>query len=408
MEQHQPKRWEELERTLLPPEALPGSLEAHLVRPPTAGMWLFWGLALSTVAALVWAAFAELDITIRCRGYIRPTTPSQTLRSPIDGIVEAVPIQLYQHVRRGDTLLRFRSAELQLRRSVLEEELRHEEQMVADLLALARSLPTGGTPPQIAAQLPVLSWRTPQVRSLWELIRKDLNLFARRYETLSQRRDRIAALREKQFATAEEYESVLTELRLQELQVLQYLQARRQELLQRVDELEHRQRELRQQLELLQERLRQTVLVSNVDGQVVRLSVSRPGTYVTAGQELVTITPEARLEVELLVLPEDITLVQPGQRVRLSVVGLPLGEWEPLWGRVESIAEDISAEGTALVYRVRAVLDTTVLRSRSAAASVQIQLRKGLPVQATIYVGRKPFTAWLYDRSRHLWHSVAP
>lgn len=365
-------------------------------------------MALLLGIALLWAAFAELEVTVRCRGYLRSVVPPQVFHSPYDGIVEAVQVRLHQHVRRGDTLLRLRDSELRVRLEALQQELAHQSQLFAELSALLRLLPDGGTPSQIVQNLPSpLRWRTPLVRSLAELIRKDLQLFARQHEALTKRWERTAALHEKQFASPEEYESVTAELRLQELRVLQYLQSRRQELEQQRDALEHRLQDLRQQLGVLQEQLQKTALVANVDGQITQLSIQKPGVYVAAGQELLTITPEARLEAELLVSPQDITLVRPGQRVRYSIAGLPPGQWEPLWGTVESVAEDVSAEGAVLAYRIRASVDTTTIRMQLRSAHApQVQLRKGLPLEAAIHVGRKPVAAWLFDRSRHLWQEL--
>lgn len=402
-------RWEELERHLLPAEELPESLEAQLVRPSPVGLWSFWALLLALGAALLWAALAELEVTVRCRGYLRSAVPPQVFHSPYDGIVEAVLVELHQRVRRGDTLLRLRDSELRLRLETLQQEFEHQSQLFAELSTLLRLLPVGGTPAEILHQLPPPTrWRTPLVRSLADLIRKDIQLFARQYEAIAKRWERTAALHEKQFASAEEFESATAELRLQELRVLQYLQSRQQELEHQRDALDHRLQELRQQLGVLQEQLQKTALVANVDGQITQLTVQKPGLYVAAGQELLTITPEARLEAELLISPQDITLVRPGQRVRYSIAGLPPGQWEPLWGTVESVAEDVSAEGAVLSYRVRASVDTTILRMQlRSARAPQVQLRKGLPLEAAIHIGRKPVIAWLFDRSRHLWQELA-
>ncbi len=403
-------RWERLEDSLLPAEALPESLEAQLVQPPRIGLWLFWGIGGLLLAIVVWALLSELEVTVRCQGYIRPVLPTQVVRSPMDGLVEAVAVRLHQRVRRGDTLLRFRNTELQLRLRVVEEELRNEEQLFAELSTLLRSLPSSGTPPQLAAAFPAMHWNTPQARSLAELIRKDLLLLARHYDILAKRLERLAALHAKQFASAEEYESSAAEVRLQELRALQYIQSRRQELAQKLDATEHRLRELQQLLGTLREQLSKTALIAHTDGQISSLLVPQAGVYVTAGQELLAITPDLQLETELLVAPQDIPLVRPGQRVRYLVTGFPLGQWEALWGRVESIAEELTTLDGRPAYRVRASLEQSALRMHRLAdrPASAVPLHKGLPVQAAIYVGRKPVLAWLYDRSRFLWHELSP
>jgi multidrug resistance efflux pump len=410
MNRTEPPRWEELENALLPAEALPETLEAQLVRPSTAGVWLFWGLAAGVLAAIAWIAVAELEITVRCRGYIRPSVPAQTLRSPMDGVVDSVFVRLHHVVQRGDTLLRLRDRELLLQLQTLQEELKHEERLMSDLTVLLRVLSTGSTPSQLAAQLPAPArWQTATVRSLAELIRRDLQLLARQMEALTKRWERTAALYEKQFVSAEEYEAALNELRLHELRMLQYVQSRREGLSQQIDATEHRLQELRQRLGSVQEQLRNTVILANITGQISELFVSQAGAYVAAGQPLVTISPDMQLQAELLVAPQDITLIQPGQRVRYTVVGLPPGQWEPLWGRVESVAEDVTAEGNTLAYRVRASLDSTTVRARlHHADTLSIRLRKGLPVEAVISIGRKPLVSWLLDRSRYVLHRATP
>jgi multidrug resistance efflux pump len=398
-------RWEHLERHLLPAHELPESLEAHLVRPSTGGLWLFWGFASALLAGAIWGALTQLDITVRCRGYIRSVVPAQTLHSPLDGIVEAVFVRLHQQVRQGDTLLRLRDTELRLRLRTASEELQRHEALFAEISTLLRLLPEGGTPEHMAAAFPSHTrWRTPLVRSLAELIRKDLQLFARNHETLAKQWERTSALYQKQLVSTEQYEAALSELRLQELRALQYIQSRRQELTQRLEDLEHHIQELRQLLGTLQEQLRKSVIVANIDGQITRLLVPEAGAFVSAGQELLTITPQAQPEAELLVLPQDILLVRPGQRVRYRLASSPLGQEATLWGTVRSIAEDITAEGNLLAYRLRASLDS----SATPLSLPLSQLRKGLPVEATIYIGRKPLLQWLLDRSRRLWQESSP
>lgn len=404
------QQWKELEHSLIPADTLPESLETQLVCPPAVGLWLFWGMGAFIVAAALWTLFAELEVTVRCRGYIRSLLPTQTLRSPAEGIVEAVLVHLHQQVRRGDTLLQLRNTDIRLRLQGTEEELRHEERLLTELSQLLRHLPTSGTPSQLLAQFPPLSFSTPQVRNLAETIRKDLQLFARHYESLRKGWERTGALHEKQFASAEEYEAVTTELRLQELRTLQYLQSRRQELAQRIEAGENRLRELRQLVGLLHEQLHKTALIAPISGQISQLYISQAGVYVAAGQEVLTITPDMQLEVELFVAPEDIVMVRPGQRVRYLIAGFPPGQWEALWGRVESVAEDLTTNGHTLAYRVRASLEGDTLRTHRLArhSTAGLALRKGLPIEAAIYIGRKPLIAWLSDRSRLVWDQLSP
>jgi|GEM_PF-1081062 len=400
--------WNWLEQQLfLPAESVPETLESQLVRPGPTGIWLFWIAFAGLLGMLLWAVFAQIEVVVRCRGMLRPHVPVHVLRSPVDGVVEELRVQLHQVVRQGDTLVRFRDADVQARLQTVEWELEHEREQVEELGQLLRWLPTGGTPAELLRQFPQRTWRSPSVRAIAQLIRKDVQLFARQQELLRRRWERTAALYERQFASSEEYEEALAALRELELRAMQYLQSRRQELVQRLDATEHRLQELRTQQRLLQEQLRSYVLTAPANGQITELRIPGVGAYCSAGQELLTLTPEAQLEAELLVEPADILLVRPGQPVRYLLQGYPAGQWEQLEGEVLSVAENITAAGAGQpVYTVRASLQSEYVRERG--GRVLLQLQKGLPVQAAIVIGRKPLLQWLYDRSRLIAESIVP
>jgi multidrug resistance efflux pump len=407
-QQHQGMDWNWLEQQLfLPAESVPETLESQLVRPGPTGIWLFWIAVAGVFGLLLWAAFAHIEVVVRCRGMLRPHIPVHVLRSPVEGIVEELRVQLHQVVRQGDTLVRFRDSEVQVRLRTLEQELAYEQLNAEELQQLLQQLPTGGSPAELLGQLPQRTWRSPMVQALAQLIRKDVQLFARQQELLRRRWERTAALYERQFASGEEYEEALAAVRELELRTMQYLQSRRQELVQRLDAAEHRLQELRTQQRLLREQLRSYVLTAPVDGQITELRIPGVGAYCTAGQELLTLTPEAQLEAELLVEPADILLVRSGQPVRYLLQGYPAGQWERLEGEVLSVAENVGATGTGQpVYIVRASLRSEQVRERG--SGVLLRLQKGLPVQAAIVVGRKPLLQWLYDRSRSIAESVVP
>ena len=85
--------------------------ETHLedltdrIKPRAASNILLWGIVGFVVVFLIWAAFAELDRTVRGMGRVIPSSELQVVSTLEPGIVEQIFVRGGQRVRAGDPLL---------------------------------------------------------------------------------------------------------------------------------------------------------------------------------------------------------------------------------------------------------------------------------------------------------------
>nr|MDQ4088203.1 biotin/lipoyl-binding protein [Pseudomonadota bacterium] len=76
------------------------------LKPRTASNILLWGVTAFMLIFFIWAAFAELERTVRGMGRVVPSSQLQVVSNLEGGIVEDILVRQGQQVRAGDELIR--------------------------------------------------------------------------------------------------------------------------------------------------------------------------------------------------------------------------------------------------------------------------------------------------------------
>src|SRR6478735_11969044 len=79
---------------------------ADRIRPRAASNLLLWGILGFVGIFLIWAAFTELDRTVRGQGRIIASSQLQVVSNLEGGIVDAILVRTGQQVREGQELVR--------------------------------------------------------------------------------------------------------------------------------------------------------------------------------------------------------------------------------------------------------------------------------------------------------------
>src|SRR6187402_3728476 len=79
---------------------------ADRIRPRAASNLLLWAILGFVTIFLIWAAFTELDRTVRGHGRIISSSQLQVVSNLEGGIVEAILVRTGQQVREGQELIR--------------------------------------------------------------------------------------------------------------------------------------------------------------------------------------------------------------------------------------------------------------------------------------------------------------
>jgi len=369
---------------------------ADRIRPRAASNLLLWAILGFIVIFLVWAAFTELDRTVRGQGRIIASSQLQVVSNLEGGIVDAILVRTGQQVRQGQELVRLNrtlsgaelgsgeatlgalrakiarlegevsgrtpvypaTADAAMATQVVIERSLHEARM-ANLSAINAASQARLVQAQRAANEASANYQarvsareaaSTELGAIRPLVERGIEpqLSLVRAESAAAVAASEASAASSAVARAQagiaEARSVLT----QQQQDWRSLAAN--ELAGARAELAARQRTL----PALADRAQRTEVRSPLAGRVNRVLVTTVGGSVGPGAPLVEIVPDREtLLVEAMVLPKDIGTIRIGQRAKVDISAYDPAVYGSLTGRVSAISPDaVANERTGQTYYI--------------------------------------------------------
>ena len=393
--------------------------ETHLedltdrIKPRSASNLLLWGIVGFVVIFFVWAAFAELDRTVRGTGRVISSSQLQVVSNLEPGIVQQIFVRGGQQVREGDPLLLLdptqsgaelgsgtaalgaleaKAARLEAevagrapvfptpRDDVMSDQIRIEEALYrarqTELAGLTGAASARLTQAQRAvteaeaayrARIASRDARQAEARILRPLVERGieprLSLIQAEGAAASAASEAAAAA-----ASIARAQASVAEARAMYSQATSDWRARAStELATTQAELASR----RRAIPALAERVRRTTLRAPLSGTVNRVLVTTRGSAVPTNQPLVEIVPsEESLLIEARIRPQDIASVRMGQSARVAITAYDRTVYGTLEARVVSISPDaVNEERTGETYYVvRVQTAANVLHDRQGRA----------------------------------------
>jgi adhesin transport system membrane fusion protein len=396
--------------------------EAHLedladrIRPRSASNLLLWGIVAFVVVFFVWAAFAELDRTVRGIGRVIPSSQLQTVSNLEGGVIEQIFVRAGQRVRQGDPLLlldptlsgselgsgsatigalEVKAARLDAeangrvpafpaaRDAVMGDQIRIEQALY---LARANELAglTGAGNARLAqaqravaeaegayrARIASRDARQAEARILRPLVERGieprLSLIQAEGAAATAASEAAAAA-----AAIARAQAAVAEARSTLSQAAADWRARAS------TELATTQAELaarRRTIPALAERMERTTLRAPLPGTVNRVLVTTRGAAVQPGQPLLEIVPsDESLLIEVRVRPQDISSVRMGQSANVSLTAYDRSLYGTLTGEVVGISPDaVNDERTGETFYL--------VRVRTASSALRDAEGRGYPI----------------------------
>lgn len=379
--------------------------ETHLedltdrIKPKTASTILLWGVVGFVVIFFLWAAFAELERTVRGIGRVIPSSQLQIVSNMEGGVVQDILVRPGQQVRAGDALIRldptqmgaeFGSGEATLSalnvkiarlRAEIEgrspvypaaadpvtaDQIRIEQALHASRMADLSSVTAAASARAAQAERSVAEAqaaydarvsardaRRSEARILRQLA--DRGIEPRMSAVQAESAAAVAASEVQGAAEAiSRARSAVLEARSALAQIRQEWRA------QAANELATVQAELaarRRSLPALAERVDRTVIRAPLAGRINRVLVTTRGGTARPGEPLVEIVPsDESLLVEARIRPDDIAFVSLDQEARVAITAYDRAVYGALEGRVVAISPDaVTDERTGETYYVARV-----------------------------------------------------
>ncbi len=369
---------------------------ADRIRPRSASNLLLWAILAFVAIFLIWAAFTELDRTVRGQGRIIASSQLQVVSNLEGGIVDAILVRVGQQVRQGQELIR-------LNRTLPGAELGSGQATLGALRAKIARLEgevIGRAPAYPAATDAAMATQIEIERSLHEARMANLSAInaaaqarlvqaqraaseaAATYEARQSAREaagtelaairplvergiepQLSLVRAQSAATVAASEASAAAAAMARAQAgiaeARSVLAQQQQdwRSQAANELAAARAEFsarQRTLPALASRVERTDVRSPLAGRVNRVLVTTVGGSVGPGAPLVEIAPDRdTLLVEAMILPKDIGTVSIGQRAKVDISAYEPAVYGSLTGHVVAISPDALAnERTGQTYYI--------------------------------------------------------
>ena len=364
------------------------------IEPGMASKVLFWGITAFFVLFLIWAAFAEIDRTVRGMGRVISSSELQVVSSLEGGILEDILVKPGDDVTAGQPLLRLDPTEtganlgstsatalaldMKVARLTAEvtgrapryplpadaeaaQQLEIEKSLYASRQASLRSALAAGQAQLARARQSVNEAQAALASRQSDLSRAETELASIRPLVENGIEPRLTLTRAEADASAARSDlagarAALARTQAQVAEAIANQNAISQQWReQAAGELAMAQAEYDSRastLPALQDRLQRTTLRAPVDGKVSRVLVTTRGSAVGAGEALVELVgDDESLLVEARISPQDIGNVRIGQKARIGVTAYDQAVYGALEGSVTTISPDsIQDPATGEIY----------------------------------------------------------
>ena len=336
-------------------------------------------MAVMFAVFVAWAAWFEIDQTVRAQGSIVTTARTQIIQAADGGVLAEILVQEGQEVKAGQRLAMLERD----RSSAAFEESRSKVAALQSALIRARAESTG-----IKPAFP------PELDAYPDFVLSQRRLFEQKRETL---RDATGAIQDALKLARQELEMNQALLSSGDVSRVEVMRALRQvgDLDARLSELKNKyeqeartevaklEDELSSQRHRLEERrsvLEHTDMSAPVAGIVKYLRVNTVGGVLRAGDELMQISPtESEMLIEARINPADIGQLDLGLPVQVKLDAFDYSVYGMLTGKLTYLSSDTLVEQGAngqstSYYRARIQLDRTQVNPMLA----KVELKPGM------------------------------
>jgi len=395
--------------------------------PKTKNVQITFYLILSFIAVIgIWIYIAEIDEIIRAEGAVEPAGKVRTVSSRFAGIVRELNIQVGDKVKENQVIVLMNEEEAIAALDMNTTSIANLQGEIARLEAetynsKAINFPTNITPEIISDQSRLFLSRKGLLEHQTIIINSDIRqaennlkeinqsleglrkLLAIKIEEhtiykplvekgaepkiiLVQLRSNIQQLKndvntnQTQFSRTEIEIDILKQKQYQLL--AEYKSAAEEAFSSKKNEL----RLLRTETGLLRERLRNSKLISPINGVVTKVEIAGVGTVVRAGEPILEIVPiSENLMVKARLLPKDIASLKLGQSCNITLNAYDYTSYGKISGFISRIAQNTTTKENGEVYYDIWIDTRTTKLSKS---NVKPEIIPGMLVQIEI-IGKK-------------------
>lgn len=328
--------------------------------------WALIAVGTSLLVALLWAAFAELDVLTRGTGEVVPSRRGQVIQSLEGGILSALNVREGQAVKRGQVLLKIddtRSASAFRQDQYRVDGLRATlSRLQAEAHGTGLAFPAGLPAHIVQAERAAYASRQAALQANLSTVRQSLKLADDELRI-------TAPLAAK--GVVSEVEILRLQRQVSELKgkLEEIHKSYRAEASAELSRIKSEMEAINAGNEANRDSLRRTAIEAPLDGVVKAVKVTTLGGVIQPGQEIMEIVPtDDQLVIEARIRPEDVAFLRPGLPAKIKITAYDYAIYGGLDGKVENISADTLKDEYKReepFYRVRVSTASPQLKDKS-------------------------------------------
>ena len=369
---------------LFPAEITEFSAETLIKTHSHKSRIIYWILLVSFTALIASLFFITVDVNVQSRGIITTNERTTSVVIPVYGKIQSLYIAENSYVNKGDTLAVIDTTEISRNLQLTNEKAEQLHSFILDLEILTTS--------PLSQKLKLA---TPKYTKELQRHFSELRFQQSEIDILRKEYTRQQTLYKQTVISTAEYEQAAYQY---ENASLRYQQMQSAQLSVWQNELENNKTQLislHQSRIELQRELQKYILTASFTGYIQGLSGIEEGSVVFSGQEIATLTPDARLIAETYITTSDIGMIYPQQQLKVRIDAYEANTWGFVEGTVEEIANDITiANGQVHGFRLVCALHSDSLQYQHKT----VKIKKGMSFTANFILQQRTLAQLLYDK----------
>ena len=356
------------------------TLENLIAKNKTKSVSIYLVVVLAIAVFIALLPVIKVDISSQSRGIIRSKTDNVPVTSAVSGKITAIKLKNNLLVQKGDTLLTISKENLETEKQLNDTIYTTNATILQDLEMVLKGKSNLQTS-LIREEYYKFSTQKAELQS--KVAQAQINF--NRYKTLF----------DKGVIAKAEFEKYQFDLQFTKQALNSFVKQQMANWQNKKNELTLQLKNIAGNNNKLKIEAKNYVLIAPATGTIENFNGVQVGSVLNASQPIAQISPVDNLVVESTVLPNDIGLIKPNQKVKFQLDAFNYNQWGLLTGKVIDIDKNITLQENQAFFKVRCTLDSKELKLKS---GYKTQVSKGMTLTTRYIITRRSLFDLLFDK----------
>ena len=356
------------------------TLENLIAKNKTKSISIYLVVVIAIATFIGLLPIIKIDISSQSRGIIRSKIDNVPVTSAVSGKIVALKLKNNALVQKGDTLLIISKENLESEKQLNDTIYKTNETILQDLEMVLKgkfNLQTS------LIREEYYKYTTQKAELQSKVAQAQINY--NRYKTLF----------DKGVVAKAEFEKYHFELQFAKQALNSFAKQQMANWQNKKNELTLQLKNIAGNNNKLKIEAKNYVLIAPATGTIENFNGVQVGSVLNASQPIAQISPVDNLVVESTVLPNDIGLIKPNQKVKFQLDAFNYNQWGLLTGKVIDIDKNITLQENQAFFKVRCTLDSKELKLKS---GYKTQVSKGMTLTTSYIITRRSLFDLLFDK----------